>query len=211
MHRIGGGCIKTFAVPARIMVEPARASRDGEAQRRWTDEELLGRIAAGDDEEAFELLYRRHARPVYSLVARIVGSPTTGEDVAQEAFMAVWRASATYRPERGAVRWWMFTIARNAAVDAVRRHRDALVPAVPEHAEDGGLDERVAAAELAYRVHAAVDSLPEPQRSVIELTYWQHLSQSQAAAVLGIPVGTVKTRARSALASLAASLADEEV
>jgi RNA polymerase sigma-70 factor (ECF subfamily) len=134
-----------------------------------------------------------------------------GEDVMQDAFLDVWRAASMYRADRGPLRRWLFTIARNAAIDAARKRRDPITGGPRERIAEEAPDERMAAEELAYRVHAAVDALPEHQRSVIELTYWRHLSQREAAGVLGIPLGTVKTRARSALSILATTLNDEDV
>lgn len=177
-----------------------------------TDEQLLRRVADHRDEEAFTELYRRYARPVYSLIARLLRDRTTGEDVMQEAFGAVWRAARSYREDRGSVVAWLFTIARNAAVDAARSRRPVAIGDPPESIDPSPApDTRVAADMDAFRVHAAVDSLPGREREVIALAYFEGLSQSEVADRLGIPLGTVKTRTRAGLGRLAERLEREGV
>ena len=117
-----------------------------------------------------------------------------------------------YRRERGPATGWLFAIARNAAFDALRTREAPSRWEVPDLPDDGpGPDQRAAAAEQAFRVHAAVDRLPAHEREVIELAYYDGLSQSEVAARLGAPLGTVKTRTRRALAHLAERLAEERV
>jgi RNA polymerase sigma-70 factor, ECF subfamily len=177
-----------------------------------TDEQLLGRVADHRDAQAFTELYGRYSRAVYSLVLRTLRDRDAGEDIVQEAFAAVWRAARSFRPERGSAVAWMFTIARNSAIDAARSRR-ALAVGDPPDAPDPGpsSDAMVAAAIDAFRVHAAVDSLPEREREVISLAYFEGLSQSEVAARLELPLGTVKTRTRSGLARLAERLDREQV
>jgi RNA polymerase sigma-70 factor (ECF subfamily) len=177
-----------------------------------TDEQLLGRVADHRDPEAFSELYTRYARAVYSLVARTLRDRDASEDVMQEAFTAVWRAARSYKPERGSAVAWMFTIARNAAVDAARARRPVAFGDPPESPDPGPApDVEVAAGLDAFRVHAAVDGLPEREREVISLAYFQGLSQSEVADRLELPLGTVKTRTRAGLARLADRLDREQV
>jgi RNA polymerase sigma-70 factor (ECF subfamily) len=177
-----------------------------------SDEDLLERVAERRDEAAFDELYRRYARALYAVVRRLVGDHAGSEDVVQQAFTSVWRAAAGYRRERGPATGWLFAIARNAAVDALRSRAAASQWEVPDLPDDGpGPDDRASAAEEAFRVHAAVDGLPAQEREVIELAYFGGLSQSEVAARLGAPLGTVKTRTRRALARLAERLAEERV
>jgi RNA polymerase sigma-70 factor, ECF subfamily len=184
---------------------PRRASPLGVVARSsHSDEDLLELMAKRRDEAAFDELYRRYARAVYEVVRRLPGDHARSEDVVQEAFASVWRAAAGYRRERGPAMGWLFAIARNAAVDALRSRAAASHSEVPDLPDDGpGPDERASAAEEAFRVHAAVDGLPDQEREVIELAYFDGLSQSEVAARLGAPLGTVKTRTRRALAHLA--------
>ena len=177
-----------------------------------TDEQLLGRVADHRDAEAFSELYSRYARAVYSLVSRTLRDRDTGEDVAQEAFTAVWRAARSYRPERGSAVAWLFTIARNAAVDAARARKPVAYGDPPDSPDPSPApDVEVAAGLDAFRVHAAVDALPEREREVINLAYFEGLSQSEVADRLALPLGTVKTRTRAGLARLADRMEREQV
>jgi RNA polymerase sigma-70 factor (ECF subfamily) len=190
--------------------QPRRASPLGAVELSpLSDEDLLELVAERRDEAAFDEFYGRYGRAVYAVVVRQIGDRAGSEDVVQQAFTNVWRAAAGYRRERGPATGWLFAIARNAAVDALRRRAAASRWEAPDLPDDGpGPDERVAAAEGAFRVHAAVDRLPDQEREVIELAYFDGLSQSEVAARLGAPLGTVKTRTRRALAHLADRLAD---
>jgi RNA polymerase sigma-70 factor, ECF subfamily len=177
-----------------------------------TDEQLLQRVADHRDGEAFTRLYARYSRAVYSLVVRVVRDRDAGEDLVQDAFTAVWRAARSYRPERGSAVAWMFTIARNAAVDSARARRPLAVGDPPGTADPGPQpDAEVGLAMEAFRVHAAVDALPPKERDVIALAYFEGLSQSEVAERLELPLGTVKTRTRAALARLAERLEHEQV
>jgi RNA polymerase sigma-70 factor (ECF subfamily) len=193
--------------------QPRRSSRLGAVERSpRSDEDLLELVAERRDEAAFDELYGRYGRAVYAVVVRLIGDRAGSEDVVQQAFTNVWRAAAGYHRERGPARGWLFAIARNAAVDALRPRAAASRWEEPDLPDDGpGPDERAAAAEQAFRVHAAVDGLPDQEREVIELAYFDGLSQSEVAARLGAPLGTVKTRTRRALAHLADRLAEERV
>jgi RNA polymerase sigma-70 factor, ECF subfamily len=175
-----------------------------------TDEELLERVARDRDQAAFGLLYDRYARAVFSLVVRILRDRHTGEDVAQEAFAAVWRAASGYHRGRGSAAGWMFAIARNAAIDAGRARVPLVVGELPDRPDPGPLPDAQAIADLeAFRVHVAVDSLPHREREVIELAYFGGLAQSEIAEQLELPLGTVKTRTRSALQRMAPMLREE--
>ena len=175
-----------------------------------TDEDLLERVARERDRDAFEVLYHRYARAIYSLVLRILRDRHTGEDVAQDAFAAVWRAAAGYHRGRGSAAGWIFAIARNAAIDAGRARVPLAVGELPERADPGPLPDDQAIREMeAFRVHVAVDSLPEREREVIELAYFNGLAQSEIAQQLELPLGTVKTRTRSALQRMAPMLREE--
>ncbi|MEX2210212.1 MAG: sigma-70 family RNA polymerase sigma factor [Gaiellaceae bacterium] len=172
------------------------------------DGELVARVARGDG-GAFEALYRRYVRPVYALALRRLGDRHSAEDAVQETFAAVWRSARTFRPERGPAAPWLFSIARNAAVDRLRA-RAPVVAEVPDFPDEAAGPSAHAEAEwLAWRVHRALEELPATEREVIALAYWGGRSQSEVAAQLGIPLGTVKTRTRSGLARLADLLEGE--
>ena len=173
-----------------------------------SDGELLERIAAGDG-GAFEQLYRRYARSVFGLALRRLGDRERAEEAVQETFASVWRSARSYRRDRGAGGPWLFSVARNAIVDRHRSRREPPTEPPDAPSSDAGPDERAESAWLAWRVHRALEDLPEHERTVVELAYWSGLSQSEIAEFLGIPLGTVKTRTRSALARLADGLEEE--
>src|SRR4051812_26072191 len=176
-----------------------------------SDADLLQRIARGD-RGAFELLYKRYVRAVLSLALRLLRDRGRAEDATQETFAAVWRSARSYKPERGPGAPWLFAVARNAIVDRARARTDIPV----EHGEespspDRGPGERAEQAWLTWRVHRALAELPERERVALELAYWSGLSQSEIAEHLDVPLGTVKTRTRAALARLAQMLEGEEL
>jgi RNA polymerase sigma-70 factor (ECF subfamily) len=173
-----------------------------------SDGELLTRIADGDH-EAFDELYRRFRRPVLSLALRRLPDRGRAEDAAQETFAAIWRSARTYRPERGPGAPWLFTVARNAIISQARL-RVALPGEVFETASDEpGPVEHAESEWVSWRVHRALEALPERERRLIELAYWGGLSQAELASALDVPLGTVKTRTRSALLRLAGELEGE--
>jgi RNA polymerase sigma-70 factor, ECF subfamily len=177
-----------------------------------SDEQLLERVAVSRDSEAFTVLYRRYSRAIYSLVQRVLRDHHAADDVSQEAFAAVWRAARGYRRERGTASAWLFAIARNAAVDAARARVPIAVGEAPEVPDHAPLPDAMAIAEMeAFEVHVAVDSLSDREREVIELAYYSGLSQTEIADRLSLPLGTVKTRTRTALARLAGVLEERGV
>ena len=174
-----------------------------------SDSELLLRVGNGDG-RAFEKLYRRYARPVFGLALRRLGDRTRAEEAVQETFTSVWRSARTYRPERGPGAPWLYAVARNAIVDGARGRTDALVSEpIDEPTSDAGPSERAEQSWTSWRVHRALEELPESERVVLELAYWRGLSQSEIAERLQIPLGTVKTRTRSGLRRLADLLEGE--
>lgn len=178
------------------------------ALREPTDGQLLVRVAAGD-RSAFDELHGRYARAVLGLALRRLGDRGRAEDATQDAFVAIWRSARTYDPTRARGAAWLYAVARNAITDGHRR-----TPEPAAELEDGPGREPDPSDEAersweAWRVHRALEGLPDHERSVIELAYWGGLSQSEIADRLSIPLGTVKTRTRSALARLADALEEE--
>jgi RNA polymerase sigma-70 factor (ECF subfamily) len=171
------------------------------------DEELMVRLARGDG-AAFDLIYERHADAAFSLAYRISGSRVSAEEVAQDAFLALWRNGARYEPGRGSVRNWILGIVHNRAIDALRR----AVRHDSRRAGDEGLAERLMSPERtdveagrrqeAGEVRGLLADLPSDQRRVIELAYFAGFTHTQIADMLAIPVGTVKGRMRLGLEKL---------
>jgi RNA polymerase sigma-70 factor (ECF subfamily) len=146
---------------------------------------------------------------VLGLALRRLGDRGRAEDATQEAFVAIWRSARTFDAVRGRGAPWLYAVARNAITDGYRR-----TPSRVSELEDGPGNEPDPADEAeatwtAWRVHRALEVLPEHERPVIELAYWRGFSQSEIADQLGIPLGTVKTRTRSALGRLADALEEE--
>ncbi len=160
------------------------------------------------DVRAFEQLYERHSRIVYSLVLRILRQGTTAEEVVQDVFLQLWRNSARYDLSRPFVPW-LLTLARNRALDHLRlkserqRRREEqteefpqIATAAPEY--EKALDEK----RRAERVRSLMSSLPAAQKKAIELAYFEGLSHSEIAASLHEPLGTVKSWIRNGLLRL---------
>jgi RNA polymerase sigma-70 factor (ECF subfamily) len=169
------------------------------------DGELLQRIA-DRDREAFDVLYRRFVRPVFALALRRLGDRGRAEDATQDAFASVWRSASSYRAERGPGAPWLYAVARNAIVDRARARSESPMELPEEASSEPGPPEEAEQSWLAWRVHRALQELPEQERPLLELAYWSGLSQSEIADFLNIPLGTVKTRTRSALGRLADAL-----
>jgi RNA polymerase sigma-70 factor, ECF subfamily len=173
-----------------------------------TDGELIRRTGDGD-RGAFEVLYQRYARPVFGLALRRLGDRGRAEDAVQETFASIWRAARSYKPERGPGAPWLYAVARNAIIDRSRARNEPAAEAPDEPSPEAGPPEQAEAGWAAWRIHRALEELTDNERSVIELAYWSGLSQSEIAEYLGIPLGTVKTRTRAALARLADLLEGE--
>ena len=191
-----------------LPVAPRLATIQVVAPEPMTDGELIARVGDGDS-HAFELLYRRYARPVFALALRRLGDRGRAEDAVQETFASVWRSAGSYRQERGPGAPWLYAVARNAIVDRRRALGEPPAEPVDEASKDPGplgarrveLD-RMACAPRACRASG-------PRAPAVELAYWGGLSQSEIAEFLDVPLGTVKTRTRSALARLADLLEGE--
>jgi RNA polymerase sigma-70 factor (ECF subfamily) len=173
-----------------------------------TDAHLIERVAGGD-RDAFTELYRRFARPVLGMAVRQLGDNGRAEEATQETFAAVWRSARSYKPERGSGSAWLYAVARHAIIDRARQRREPVAEAVEEASAEAGPDEQAEGSWMAWRVHSALEQLPERERVVLELAYWSGLSQAEIASYLDVPLGTVKTRTRTGLARLAGLL--EEV
>jgi len=175
-----------------------------------SDDELIRRVGERDH-EAFEVLYRRFVRPVLGFALKRLGDTGRAEDATQETFAAIWRSAASYRPERGAGATWLYAVARNAVVNEARKRSAPVAEGLELTSDDPGPPEQAEAEWVRWRLHRALEELPERQRMLIGLAYWSGLSQSEIAILLNIPLGTVKTRTRNALARLAGLLDQSEL
>ena len=143
------------------------------------------------------------------LALRRLGDRGRAEDAVQEAFASIWRSARSYRRERGPVAPWLYTVARNAIADRGRARIELPVEPPDTPSDSLGPPEQAEQSWVSWRVHRALEELPETERSVLELAYWGGLSQSEISDFLGVPLGTVKTRTRSGLRRLAEELEGE--
>ena len=173
-----------------------------------TDEELLQRVGHRDG-DAFETLYRRYSRSVLGLALRRLGDRGRAEDALQETFAAIWRAAKTYRPSGGRRARGSSPSRATASPTAAGRGASRRPRRRTSRRARPAPTSRPSIAGSSWRVHSAIETLPDNERRLIELAYWSGLSQSEIADLEGIPLGTVKTRTRSALARLADALEEE--
>ncbi len=165
------------------------------------DGSLLAAIRGGD-EAAMAALYDRYSSIIYSVALRVLGETGAAEDVLQEVFLQLWRNPALFDSSRGQLAPWLAVIARNRAIDALRKRRpetdiaDVVVCVEPDMA---GEADRAQAME---KVRGALGNMPSAQRSALEMAYFQGLSHSEIASKTGEPLGTIKTRIRSGLLTL---------
>ncbi|WP_371529898.1 sigma-70 family RNA polymerase sigma factor [Streptomyces sp. NBC_01283] len=184
------------------------------AQESCPDAGLHQRLVYGD-ETALAEVYDTYGALVHRVAGRVTRSPSAAEDVAQEVFAHLWSRPYAFDARRGSLRTWLCMLAHRRAVDWVRgeeRHRKAV------HADDSTLhtiptpdpppEDVVMARERSLLLHSALARLPLPQRQVVHLAYFAGCTYRQAAAELGIPEGTAKTRLRAALRRLAEALAE---
>jgi RNA polymerase sigma-70 factor (ECF subfamily) len=167
---------------------------------------LISEIARGD-RDAFARFYDLHAALVHTFALRLVRERGEAEEVVQDVFVQAWRQAESYSPERGTPEAWLITMTRSRGIDKLRsrRRRDEMGrPAEnPERlAEPVVLESASGAAEARATLGGALSDLPVTQRSVLELAYFDGLTQSEIATRLGEPLGTVKTRMRSGLERL---------
>jgi len=171
---------------------------------------LIEAIAAHSDRAAFATLFAHFAPRVKSYMMRLGAAPDVAEELAQETLLTVWRRAAAYDASRAAVSTWVFTIARNLRIDLARREgrrtrpEDPSDEAPPPETPDGLLT----AAQDGARIAAALATLPPEQIEVVRMAFFADRPHSEIAAGLGLPLGTVKSRLRLAMARLRTSLGD---
>jgi RNA polymerase sigma-70 factor (ECF subfamily) len=168
-------------------------------------------IAARADRAAFAALFAFYAPRIKSMLMRAGASADTGEDIAQETLLTIWRKAAYFDPHRASASAWVFTIARNIRIDRLRHDKRAKLSMLYEmiEAEEPELpDATLDAAERAERVRAAIGQIPEEQVRVLQLSFFEGRAHGDIAAKLDLPLGTVKSRLRLGMSRLRHLLGD---
>ncbi len=168
-------------------------------------------VAASADRGAFAVLFAHFAPRIKSYLVRLGAGAALAEEIAQETMLAVWRKARLFDPAKADAATWIFTIARNQRIDALRRERRPEIAAfelTPDQSAEPAGDDRVAALERARLLQAAIAQLPPEQAEVVRLSYFEDKPHGEIEAALGIPLGTVKSRLRLAVARLREALGD---
>jgi RNA polymerase sigma factor (sigma-70 family) len=190
-------------LPWRVTMERAEAESED-----WNL--ALARVAA-QDRDSFRLLFCHFAPRIKSYLLRLGAPPQLAEELAQEAMLVLWRKAPLFDPAKASAATWLFTIARNLRIDALRKERrpqfDPDDPALLPDAERGA-EEGMALSESEDAVRAALKALPPDQARIVELSFFADKPHSQIAAELAIPLGTVKSRLRLAMGRLRAAMGE---
>jgi RNA polymerase sigma-70 factor, ECF subfamily len=190
-----------FEPPSNPKPSDNRTWNSETADRSVDDAASLTRIGQRD-ENAMEEIFRRYSGPVYSVALRVLHDTGQAEDVLQEVFLQLWRNPTAFVQDRGSLGAWLVVVARNRAIDLLRRRKPS------DSVEDVILASSVNVADEAERnvmmekVRRALAELPSEQRKSLELAYFEGLSHTEIASRTGDPLGTVKTRIRQALITL---------
>lgn len=201
------GAIQTFPAPASLagaflsLQQPVGTPDFGR---------LIVAVAQTRDRDAFARLFAHFAPRLKAFLIRSGADAVAAEDFAQEAMLIVWRKAGLYDPERAGPSSWIFTIARNLRIDTLRRNKYAVRDIDPSDMPDAPLQPDAAFDENddARRVRAALAALPEEQRRVLLLSYFSDLAHGEISKRLDMPLGTVKSRLRLAVARLRETLGD---
>jgi RNA polymerase sigma-70 factor (ECF subfamily) len=200
----GRSPVPTRTAERGLPESPETSDIDRQA-RRAEEAELVARIV-DRDERAVETVYARYSGPLYSLAYQVTGADRFAQEVVQEVFVALWKDAGRFDPARGALGPWLFSLARHKAIDLVRREAN-----IRKRTVDIDMELEVAPDDVDHqawlnlrrdRVRAAIAQLTEPQRTALELAFFGGLTHVEVAERLGIPLGTAKTRIRSALLKL---------
>jgi RNA polymerase sigma-70 factor (ECF subfamily) len=163
-----------------------------------SDAEIIARIYSGDD-GAMALLYDRYSQVVYAVALRVLADRSSAEDILQDVFMQLWRKPQAFNASRGSLAAWLAVIARNRAIDQLRRKRPELEAVESVISVDPNLENTAERNQAIERVRAVLGGMPEEQRAALEMAFFEGLTHVEIAGKTGQPLGTVKTRIRSGL------------
>ena len=171
------------------------------------DSALIERMTTGD-ESALSTLYDRYSAMLFGLLTRILQDREAAEEVLQDMFLQLWRNPGQFDANRGSLPTWLMVVGRNRAISRLRgkRNREVMEENEGDFAgtfvSDQNIEDEAVRSELAQKIKSALATLPDEQRQALELAYYEGMSQSEIAAKTGSPLGTVKTRVRTAMISL---------
>ena len=170
-----------------------------------SDTGLISAMRSGD-QNAMGILYDRYSSIVYAVALRVLGDTDAAEDVLQEIFLQLWRNPAAFNSSRGSLGAWLAVITRNRAIDWLRKRRsetdieDVVVSVEPDLASDAQRSRTLS------KIRGALGAMPPPQRSALEMAFFEGLTHSEIASQTGEPLGTIKTRIRAGLLALRKAL-----
>jgi len=171
-------------------------------QRSTQDDSALLALVQSGKEQAMASLFDRYSRLVYSVALRVLRDPGSAEDVLQEVFMQIWRNPDSFTAARGSLGGWLAIVSRNRSIDAIRRKRPSTSVEDVVLASSCNLADEAERNSLMDRARKVIRELPRDQRKTLEMAFFDGLTHSEIAEMTGDPLGTVKTRIRSALLTL---------
>jgi RNA polymerase sigma-70 factor, ECF subfamily len=176
--------------------------QDAQNDRSEASDLSLVEAVRARDESAMATLYDRYSSLVYAVALRVLGDTGAAEDVLQEIFLQLWRKPAAFDSARGSMGAWLSVIARNRSIDALRKRRpetdfeDVVLSVEPDFADDADRGRALG------KIRLAMGTMPPAQKSAVEMAFFEGLTHSEIAEKTGEPLGTIKTRIRTALLSL---------
>ena len=168
---------------------------------RVTDAEIIARIYSGD-EGAMASLYDRYSHVVYGVALRVLSDSTAAEDILQDVFMQLWRNPQAFNASRGSLAAWLAVIARNRAIDQLRKKRPGAEAAETVIAVDPELQNTAERNQTIEKVRTVLAGMPADQRAALEMAFFEGLTHVEIAGKTGQPLGTIKTRIRSGLSAV---------
>lgn len=168
---------------------------------RVSDAEIIARIYSGD-EGAMASLYDRYSHVVYAVALRVLSDSTAAEDILQDVFLQLWRNPQAFNASRGSLAAWLAVIARNRAIDQLRKKRPEAEAAETVIAVDPELQNTAERNQTIEKVRIVLAGMPAEQRSALEMAFFEGLTHVEIAGKTGQPLGTIKTRIRSGLSAV---------
>jgi len=190
-----------FGLLVRSMDREDEVLTTATTQPAHEDAALLARVQRGD-EQAMAMLFDRYSRIVYSVALRVLRDAASAEDILQEIFMQIWRNPAGFVATRGSLGGWLAVVTRNRSIDTLRRKKPTEQVEEMQLPSPGNLADEAERNLMMERARIVIAQLPAEQRKTLEMAFFDGLTHSEIAEMTGDPLGTVKTRIRSALLTL---------